>query len=69
MDKICAQAFKETRMGGEDKKAHAWGSLAPGGAGSPNYMKRMGPKPREYPEPRFKLRQLQGGRERHAYEI
>ena len=70
IDEICAQAFKETRVGGEDKKAHAWGSLATGGgAGSPDTKKRVGPKPRQYPGPRFKLRRLQGGRGRHVYQI
>ena len=33
MDTAYAQAFRNNRSGGQDKR-HAWGSLAPGGAGS-----------------------------------
>jgi len=39
MGKIYEQAFKEKRSGGEDRRAHAWGSL-PGGATSSETAKR-----------------------------
>ena len=67
MDKIYAQAFREKRLGGEVKRAHAWGSLAPGGAGSSDTKQERDPNPREYAEPLFKLSRLQGGRRRRAY--
>ena len=68
MDKIYAQAFREKRLGGGEKRAHAWGSLAPGGAGSSDTKRKRDPNPRQYPEPLFKLRRLQGGRGRRACE-
>ena len=55
MHKIYAQALREKRFGGEDKKAHAWGSLAAGGTGSSDTKKGAGLKLGEYPEPLFKL--------------
>ena len=61
MDKIDARAFRDKRLGGDDKKAHASDGLAPSVVGFFD-TKRMGPKPRESREPRFKLRLLQGGR-------
>ena len=68
MDKAYARAFREKRLGGGDKRAHAWGSLAPGGAGSSDTKQKKDPNPGEYPEPLFKLRRLQGSRRRRAYE-
>ena len=45
MDKIYAEAFREKRLRGGDKTAHAWGSLAPGGAGSSDTKKRTARNP------------------------
>ena len=63
MDKIYAQAFREKRLGGEDKKARRLG-----GAGSSGTKKKRGPNLREFPEPLFRLARHQGVRGRHPYE-
>ena len=57
-DKIYARAFREKRSRGEKKEAHAWGCLAPGGAGSSDTKKGKSPNPGQYPEPQFKLGQI-----------